>query len=131
MRQIKFRGKVFKTFQPDINRWAYGMPTISASGKVSIRHEKKGEWNTWKTVTIHVDTLGQFTGLLDRNGKEIYEGDLIRDEEFTYVVYWMEDVAAFMVEEYHSECDAPKIFLLSDFGRECEVVGNIHEQSKS
>ncbi len=112
MRQIKFRGK-----RTD-GVWVYG---------TNVYIPIKDKWKTRINGSrVDPETIGQFTGLHDRNGKDIYEGDLIRDDEFTYVVYWMEDVAAFMVEEYHSECDAPKIFLLSDFGRECEVVGNIH-----
>lgn len=83
----------------------------------------------------------QFTGLLDKNGVKIFEGDFLNHSDRTYLVKWDEYMAAFQVENIKDQVDAdffnwgnvpslrtkdvPTFSLHED--PNCEVIGNIYE----
>lgn len=77
-------------------------------------------------VGLHGASFMQFTGIFDKNGKEIYEGDIIR-----YGLYETETEAAIEYTEAvefitgQFECGTAPLYAVVDWG--ADVIGNIHE----
>ena len=124
MREIKFRGK-----RVDDGDWLYGsyISQNLVEGERSIRYW--GGCNNCDLFEEPIDpaTVGQFTGLKDKNGKEIYEGDVVAqpDDYGTFchqlVVYAEGRFIPLVRAEYgHNAIDRydPSAF---------EVIGNIHD----
>ena len=89
---------------------------------------------TWKDALLYSvkpDTIGQFTGLYDKNGNEIYEVDILRWDvnNLLYVVTFESGMFYASIKE----CNEGMIGGFSlhqlteyDYGK-CEIVGNIHD----
>lgn len=86
MREIKFRGR-----KPN-GEWVYGYyvgkDTIIPFGEVNF---DLGFIDTSPCYEVIPDTIGQFTGLHDKNGKEIYEGDVLFVREWKNIAMGMFD----------------------------------------
>ena len=136
-RTIKFRGK-----RIDNGEWVYGDLLQTNEGSVCIgihgQYIDDGmHFNDFydETPYIDEDSLGQFTGLLDKNGKEIYEGDISTVKgQYPRVVLWDKMMWALMLTEYYHDADFwvmnlqhPGPDWWEDFSDELEIIGNIHD----
>lgn len=75
MREILFRGKKLD------NEWVYGVPLISEFDgyKSAVMVSPNAFY-----VSVNVESVGQYTGLKDKNGAKIFEGDIVINEEHSY-----------------------------------------------
>ena len=128
MREIKFRGRV----APRGKQWFYGDLDTHNTSDVCIRDNDA-------LHTVISETVGQYTGLKDATGKEIYEGDIVklspqfsvkqglkREFRFPAVVRWDERLARFSLRSM--EIIDSLLHGLAPYGSEyITVIGNIHD----
>ena len=110
-REVKFRGK------EDGGGWFYGFLTISKSERHAICFQTdSGEWCDIRVIP---ETVGQFTGLYDNNGKEIYEGDFVKLAEGVFVIRFIRACFGFRKA-------SGQRYDVGNFNN-VEVLGSIHD----
>lgn len=109
MREILFRGK------HSDNKWYYGSLTVRNNKKVYI--SSCGE--AFPTE-VFPETVGQYTGLTDKNGRKIFEGDIIKANN-GHIGY-----VAFAEGGFVKACRCHFNFT-NLYGDNQEVIGNIHD----
>lgn len=116
MREIEFRGK-----RTDNGEWVHGYLLIY-------------ENEAYIFEEVDPDTVGQYTGLKDKNGTKIYEGDILSfsnmREECTSIVMWNDEIGAWCLKIKNATRigEFPLGKWLSD--EELEVIGNIHDNKE-
>lgn len=122
MREILFRGK-----RVDNGEWTEG-DLIQSRDKTYI-HPKANSFRVSETGLsklivlreVYPETVGEYTGLTDKNGKKIFEGDFIRSNSGRgYIEYYPNDCAFDVVDDHGF------LWLISEMSN-IEVIGNIHD----
>ena len=128
MREILFRGKTKKT-----GEWKYGFVA-------KIKYQSETEWSETEWVFVIADedwaywaevipeTIGQFTGLKDKNGNKIFEGDIVvcRYANAYTPVFQNGIYMAYNPKEMQT-IQQPSTQFNIIWRNGCEIIGNIHD----
>ena len=124
MREIKFRGINME------GQWVYGYLGKDWDNDVSITTNFDSDVLCSCEYKVIPESVGQYTGLKDKNGREIYEGDILQHPNGTIAeIKYLDDLAAF-VAVYALSGKIEMDYLDKEIINKCEIVWNRYESKQ-
>ena len=130
MREILFRGqqrkkgeKVRLDGSPVESSWFYGNGVLQSRGQSSIIYQTEP---VFSKHSVYSDTLGQYTGVTDKNGTKIFEGDIVRYGDTIHEVVFEQRNGTAYFGLVYSESETLPFGHYQDL-RQIEVIGNIYD----
>lgn len=133
MREILFRGKVIDDYiEEDLRgKWVEGDLVYG-----SLKHKRFAyicpiidDPDYHADIPVIPETVDQFIGLLDRDGKKIFEGDIIRYGDITGIINY--STGCYCVKtnkpDWRSRNNPAIDIVLNEYPNEIRVIGNIHD----
>lgn len=118
MREILFRGKDFSGVLS--HSWIFGSLDTTEKEYPSIIYLDR--FGNRCRIFVNPKTVGQYTGLTDKNGKKIFENDIVKIKGKTRYIFY--GSSGFRHTNYGEYADTlEKVFTVVD----CEVIGNIYD----
>ena len=124
MREILFRGK-----RRDNGEWVYGnyiLQNDNDSKRANYLIPYIKPRNCVNMYPVDPDTVGQFTGLTDKNGKRIFEGDIVRNAD-GYLFSAQYPFAVKFCDGNFCGDAGEFVYISGEEFRYCEVIGNIND----
>jgi uncharacterized phage protein (TIGR01671 family) len=125
MREILFRGK-----RKDNGKWAYGYLYIRNDGQYEISFYDKYFDSERFTYDVIPETVGQYIGLTDKNGKKIFEGDILRRAYHPYedvAIEWFDGSFRFREVNKPKDYGYSYVCCVQNAVSRLKIIGNIYD----
>jgi uncharacterized phage protein (TIGR01671 family) len=134
MREILFRAKAINRekgyHRTDYKNgdWVYGLITKPYDERFGTLSAEMRDVDGVNGIEVDYKTIGQYTGLTDKNGKKIFEGDILKIDGSMYYVKFHNGTFGVVVKNGGYAGSIPKVAsYVQEF---IEIIGNIHDNPK-